>query len=44
MRRYSGIDKRPGYGSDMEVVMMRMYVNELISRMRFVGHVPKSSD
>ena len=49
MRRpgYSNIeimDKRAGCGHDMEVIIIRICFDNLISKMRFVKHVPRSCD
>ena len=37
-------DDRPGCGHDVEVVMMRMCLDDLLSKMRFVGHEPRLCD
>lgn len=37
-------DGRPRYGHDVKVVMMQMCLNDLIFKMRFVGHVPRLCD
>lgn len=41
IRRYSTVDEKPRYGYDIEVVIIRIGFDNLISRMRFVDHVPR---
>ena len=38
MKRCSSVDERPGCGHDVEVVMTLMCLDDLMSKMRFVGH------
>ena len=36
------MDEKPGCGYDIEVLMPRMCLDDLISKMKFVGHIPRS--
>ena len=35
------INERPRYGYDVEVVMAQIYLEDLMSKMKFVNHVPE---
>lgn len=35
-------DERPRYGHDVEMVMTRICPDDLMSKIRFVGYVPRS--
>lgn len=37
-------DKRPGYDHDVEVVIMRICLNDLISKIRCIGYVLRLCD
>ena len=39
MKKYGSVDERSRCGHDIEVVIMQMCLDDLISRMRFVGHM-----
>ena len=47
MRRCGNVERikeRPKYGHDVEMMMMYIYLNDLMSKMRFIGHESRSYD
>lgn len=44
MIRCSSVNKRPRCGHNIEVVIVRICLNDLISKMKFIGHVLRSYD
>ena len=45
--RYNNVeimDKRSGCGHDIEMVIICMYFDDLMFKMKFVGHIPRLYD
>ena len=44
LKMYTTMMKRVGYGYNVEMIITQMCLDDLMSKMMFIGHMPKSYD